>query len=244
MADEGGGDFWSYHQGRWNATKLGFRCFSFVVSIIIIGIAVNDSLRILEWSNDYGFLLDWYFTLPVTLFSITLDSIELAFTAFWKRNPGLHPGFHIGTELALLGGNITAFIFLSSSIPTENDYYYIPSLSREVRPLKIAVLSFLGVFTTTRFILFVMGSVDTHRHHTAAQVEMIVRALRQQNIDGPVSAAQVHNAIHPNRQPIPLQEFPPAIRPSQDTYNKPEYYRELPDNQKFLGDLPTFLKQT
>ncbi|KAI0538433.1 hypothetical protein GGR58DRAFT_299262 [Xylaria digitata] len=244
MANEG--SFWSYHRGRWNVTKLVLRCISFVLSIIIIGVSIADSVLIANRGADYTFLLDWWFTLPIILISTGLDTVELICIFVRKCNPGLHPGFHIGTELVLLGGNITALVFLSSSIPTENDYrnYYFPALSGVVRPLKITVTFFVAIFSIVRFILFVFSSVDTNRHHTAAQVELIVRALRQQNINESMTPAQVHNALYPNRQPIPLHEFPQAIRPSHETYNKPEYYRELPDNQKFLGDLPTLLKAT
>ncbi|KAI0913766.1 hypothetical protein F4823DRAFT_501635 [Ustulina deusta] len=242
MAHEGG--FWSSHQGTWNATKLILRSISFVVSIIIIVVSVDVSVRLLEWS-DYAVyvLLDLWFALPITFFSIALDGAELAFSFLWKRNPGLPPGWHIGTELALLGGNIVALIFLSNSIPGGYDYQYGDALAL-IRPLKITTISFVAFFSIVRFVLFVIACVDTHRYHTAAQVEMIVRALRQQNINDPASAALVHNAMHPNRQPIPLQEFPLMQRPSQEPYNKPEFYPELPENQKFLADLPAQLKTT
>ncbi|KAI0434821.1 hypothetical protein F5Y09DRAFT_189541 [Xylaria sp. FL1042] len=242
MAHEG--SFWSHHQGRWNATKFVLRSISFVLSIIIIGLSVNTSIRLLEWPAYADWIrLDWWFSLPVTLLSIALDFAELLFSFLWKRNPGLPPGWHIGIELVLLGGNIVALIFLAGSIPVRSFDPFDDS-PYFLRSIKIATLAFIGIFTIIRFILFVIASVDTHRYHTAAQVEMIVQALRQQNIQDPATAALVHNAMYPNRPPIPLQEYPQTHRPSQEPYYKPEYYPELPENQKFLGDLPTLLNRT
>ncbi|KAI0805491.1 hypothetical protein GGR55DRAFT_279199 [Xylaria sp. FL0064] len=242
MAHEGG--FWSHHQGSWNATKFVLRSISFVLSIIIIGLSVNTGIRLLDWP-DYSFwiLLDWWFTLPITLLSIALDSAEFLCCFLRKRNPGLPPGWHIGVELVLLGGNIVALVWLARALPSINFNPYGVS-PYFLRSIKVATIAFVAIFTIIRFILFVIACVDTHRYHTAVQVEMIVQALRQQNIQDPATAALVHNAMYPNRPPIPLPEYPPPHRPSQEPYYKPEYYPELPENQKFLADLPTLLNRT
>lgn len=68
MAHEGG--FWSSHQGTWNATKLILRSISFVVSIIIIVVSVDVSVRLLEWSDyEVYVLLDLWFALPIVRYS-------------------------------------------------------------------------------------------------------------------------------------------------------------------------------
>ncbi|KAI0975781.1 hypothetical protein F4678DRAFT_457134 [Xylaria arbuscula] len=238
-------DFRSYHQGSWNTTKFVLRCISLVLSIIIIGLSVNTSLRLLGWPTfTYYFLLDWWFALPITLIAIALDFAELLSSFLRKRNPGLPPGLHIGIELVLLGGNIVALVFLGSSIPSE-DYSPYDISPKFIRPEKIAVLTFIGIFTIVRFILFVTACVDTHRYQTAVQVEMIVQALRRQNINDPAAAALAHNVVYNNnREPIPLPEYPQVYRPSQEHYGPPEHYPVLQENQKFLGDMSTLLKNT
>ncbi|GAP89910.1 hypothetical protein SAMD00023353_4400140 [Rosellinia necatrix] len=238
-------DFWSYHRGRWNATKLRLRCISLVVSILAIALSVNQSLRLLAWDEyrDSGgsyYYLFYYFALPVTIIGTALDITELTFSVLRKRNPGLHPGWHIGVELALLGGNIAALIFTSISIPMDYSPYYQSEVPAGVTPVSIAAVSFLGLFAIIRFTLFIMGSIDTHRYHTAAQVELIVQTLRQQNLSDPTTAAIIHNSLYPksyinhHQQPIPLQEFPHPIRPSHDLSGDGAFYPELPENQKFL----------
>ncbi|KAI1120772.1 hypothetical protein F5Y10DRAFT_117242 [Nemania abortiva] len=237
MADKG--ELWSYHQGRWNATKLALRCLSFVLSIVIIGLSANQGVRVSNLSEDHwGFYINWYFTLPITLISIGTDGTELMFSFLWKRNPGLHPGWHIGIELALLGGNIVALIFISTTIPGDYTYYYFPDFPRDLGHIIIATVAFLGIFTVNRFILFVIACVDTHRYHTAAQVQLIVQTLRQQNLNDPTTAAIIHNSMYPtnNSKPVPLQDLPQAVRPSDEA----TLYPELPENQKFLGDLRSF----
>ncbi|KAI1427382.1 hypothetical protein F5Y12DRAFT_712187 [Xylaria sp. FL1777] len=242
MAHEG--DFWSCHQGSWNKTKFVLRSISFVASIIIIGVSINTSIRLVNWAGyEYYILLDWWFTLAVTLLSIALDFSELSFSFLWKRNPGLPPGWHIGIELVLLGGNIVGLVFIIGAIPQDNQFLF-DNPPQFIRPLRITTIAFLALFTAVRFILFVIACVDTHRYHAAAQVEMIVQALRQQNINDPATTALVHNAIQPNRPPITLQEYPYMQRPSYEPRSQPELYPELSENQKFLADLPTLLNRT
>ncbi|KAI1156274.1 hypothetical protein F4825DRAFT_404656, partial [Nemania diffusa] len=241
MANEGG--LWSYHRGRWNTTKFVLRCLSFVLSIGIIGVSVNEGIRVLGLPG-YGwrFYVDWWFTLPIALISIGVDCAELTFSFLWKRNPGLHPGWHIGIELALLGGNLVALIFISSTIPSEGAYYYDPNLPRFLQSLAVAVVTLLGIFTINRFVLFVIACVDTHRYHTAAQVELIVQTLRQQNLNDPTTAAIIHNAMYPtsyinHRQSIPLQELPKTTSSAHDHSDGSTLQPELPENHKFLADL-------
>ncbi|KAI0458522.1 hypothetical protein F5B21DRAFT_500419 [Xylaria acuta] len=238
MADKD--SWWSYHRGRWNATKFTFRCISFALSIIVIGLSVNNGVRIRNWSEYQIYLqIDWWFTLPVTLLSIVVDCVELTCSILRKRNPGIPPGWHIGIELVVLGGNIVALVFLASVIPRDDEYAYAPWAPLSLRPFQIASVVFLGLFTVVRFILFVIACVDTHRYHTAAQVEMIVQALRRQNLDDPTTAAIIHNLTYPTnqtdyRQPAPFHESPHMTRPTQDLSDESMLYRELPDNQKFL----------
>ncbi|RYC61869.1 hypothetical protein CHU98_g4355 [Xylaria longipes] len=223
MADKD--NWWSYHRGRWNATKFILRCISFAFSIIVIGLSVNNGVRVRNWSEYRSyFRIDWYFTLPVTLLSIVVDCAELACSVLRKRNPGIPPGWHIGVELSLLGGNIVALIFIASLIPPDNGYVYDLWAPLSLRPFQIASVVFLGLFT----------------YHTAAQVEMIVQALRRQNLDDPTRAAIIHNLSYPtnhidHRQPPPFHESPHMTRPTQDLGDESTLYRELPDNQKFLG---------
>ncbi|TRX98479.1 hypothetical protein FHL15_000553 [Xylaria flabelliformis] len=243
MADEG--SWWSYHRGKWNATKLILRCSSFVFGIIIIGLSVNNGVRVRNWVEyeDY-FRIDWWFTLPVTLLSIVVDCAELISIFLRKRNPGIPPGWHIGIELVLLGGNIVALVFIASLIPPDAGFAYGAQAPLSLRPFQIASVSFLGIFTVVRFILFVIACVDTHRYHTAAQVEAIVQALRRTNIDDARTAAIIHNLSYPTnhidyRQPASSNEFPYTMRPTQDLSDESTLYRELPDNQKFLvSELP------
>ncbi|KAI0487420.1 hypothetical protein F4859DRAFT_255204 [Xylaria cf. heliscus] len=240
MADKDG--WWSYQRGTWNATKFVFRCVSFALSIIVIGLSVDNSVRVRIWAGyKDNPRLDWWFTLPVTLLSISLDCAELTCSILRKRNPGIPPGWHIGTELVLLGGNIVALIFLGTEIPPPGGYSYAFEAWAPlyIRPFQIASVVFLGLFAIVRFILFVIACVDTHRYHTAAQVELIVQALRRQNLDDPTTAAIIHNLAHPtnhtdHRQPAPLHEFPHMTRPKQDLSDESTLYRELPDNEKFL----------
>ncbi|KAI1755849.1 hypothetical protein F4782DRAFT_372129 [Xylaria castorea] len=249
MADQG--SWWSYHCGKWNATKSILRCISFALSIIVIGLSVSNGVRVRNWSEYQNyFRIDWWFTLPVTLLSIVVDCAELTCTVLRKRNPGIPPGWHIGIELVLLGGNIVALIFIASLIPPEDGYTYGAQAPLSLRPFQIASVSFLGLFTVVRFILFVIACVDTHRYHTAAQVELIVQALRRQNLDDPTTAAIIHNLTYPtnyidHRQPASSNEFSYTTRPTQDLSDESTLYRELPDNQKFLvSELPPRVYRT
>lgn len=50
--------------------KLVMRCISFVISIVMIGLSVNASIRLMEWSGyaDFGgsyTYLTWWFAVPV-----------------------------------------------------------------------------------------------------------------------------------------------------------------------------------
>ncbi|KAH8166377.1 hypothetical protein CIB48_g1863 [Xylaria polymorpha] len=242
--------WWSYHQGRWNAAKFVFRCVSFALSIIVIGLSVNNGVRVRNWSGWKDYLrLDWWFTLPVTLLSIAIDCAELACSILRKRNPGIPPGWHIGIELVLLGGNLVALIFIASLIPPAEGFAYGSWAPLSLRPFQIASVVFLGLFAVVRFILFVIACIDTHRYHTAAQVELIVQALRRRNFDDPTTAAIIHNLTYPtnytdHRQPA-LHEYPHMTRPTQDFSDESMLYRELPDNQKFLvSELPPTLYKT
>ncbi|KAI1158538.1 hypothetical protein F5B18DRAFT_83745 [Nemania serpens] len=246
MADKG--ELWSFHQGRWNATKLVLRFLSLILSIIIVAVSVPDGILISDWSdyNSYPYA-DWWFTLPITLISTSLDCAELAASIVWKRNPGLHPGCHIGGEVALLGGNLVAFAFISPSVDVVHTWYYDSTFPGSVGPLKAALIVFLGFFIIDRFILFVIACVETHRHHATAQIELIVEALRQHNIDNigdPAAAAIIHNSLYPtshlpDRQPV--HEIPPKTRPVHEPGDDAIFYRELPDNQKFLANLRSTL---
>ncbi|KAI1203508.1 hypothetical protein F5X97DRAFT_283165 [Nemania serpens] len=251
MANKGG--LWSYHQGRWNITKLVLRSISLVLGFALVGVSVPDALLVSEWSgyNSYP-TPDWWFILPIIIVSTGLDCAELASSIVWKRNPGLHPGCHIAGELVILGGNLVAFSFISPSVDISTTWYYDSTFPRAVGPLKAALIAFLGLFTADRFILFVIACVDTHRHHATAQVELIVKALRQHNIGDhnirdPATAEIIHNSLYPpshpnNRQPVPVHEFPPKTRPVHEPGDDAIFYRELPDNQKFLGSLHSNLK--
>ncbi|KAJ8133495.1 hypothetical protein O1611_g129 [Lasiodiplodia mahajangana] len=248
MANEGG--LWSHHQGGWNVTKLVLRCLSFVLSIVIIGLSVNEGIRLSGASDARRFYTSWWFTLPLALISIGVDGAELIFGFLWKRNPGIHPGWHIGIELVLLGGNIVALIFISSTIPGYYGYYYDdPNFARAISHLLIVTVAFVGIFTVNRFILFVIACVDTHRYHTAAQVQLIVQTLRQQNLNDPATAAIIHqyNSLYPanytnNPQHIPIPDHPQMARPPYEPSDEVTLYPELPENQKFLADLRPSLK--
>ncbi|KAJ3567714.1 hypothetical protein NPX13_g6669 [Xylaria arbuscula] len=171
-------------------------------------------------------------------FSFGIDGFELLFCFLWQRNPGIRPGWFIGAELILLGGNIVALVFLSAGLPTqwdiESDFSYGP-----IRSIKIAIISFVAIFTLVRFILFVFACIETHTQHTAKQVQMIVAALRQQNMNDPTTAGLVNNAMYPDQQQqhIPPYGYPQMPRPSHEPYPNTVYYRELPENQKFQGDI-------
>jgi hypothetical protein len=79
----------------------------------------------------------------------------LSFTVLLKRKPGIHPGFHIGVELALFGGNLTALLLLGFTDfydGTDRIYNYdkpIPTLPlpKSLLPIRIALFVFLGLFT-------------------------------------------------------------------------------------------------
>lgn len=79
-----------------------------------------------------------------------------------------------------------------------------------------------------RFTLFVLACVDTHRHLTAARVELIVQSLREADIALPpitkdtVKDEQAFKFRH---------EEPPSEHGNG-------FYRELPDNLKFLAEMP------
>jgi hypothetical protein len=232
--------------------KLVLRCASFVISIVMIGLSVNASIRLMNWPGFENFggsytYLTWWFTVPVAIISILLDLTELIVSVVRKHNPGLHPGWHIGGELVLLGGNITALIFTSIMIPSRDLYYVVFNPPLIVYGLTIAVISFLGLFTLLRFALFVIASIDTHRYHTAAQVRLIVQALRQQNFDDPTTAAAIQKSLYPknsiNHYPqTPFQDFQQTQFP-HESGNQSGPYRELPDNDKFLADLPAMLSR-
>ncbi|KAI1181079.1 hypothetical protein F4777DRAFT_953 [Nemania sp. FL0916] len=238
--------WWSYHESGWNRSKLILRCCSFLLSIIVLGISAREGVRVDYWQNyDVYLYRDWLFTVPLTLFSIALDGVELVLGTLWKRNPGVHPGWHVGGELAILGGNITALIFLGSTVPTNYDLFGQPfdPYPTEARNLMIGIIVFLGLFTADRFVLFVIACVDTHWHHTAAQVEFIVKTLRQQTANDPATAAIIHS-LHPSnhigyRQPLQDLHLPqmaqPAYKPNSG--DNSEFYLELPENQKFLANI-------
>ncbi|KAI0096780.1 hypothetical protein GGR51DRAFT_553371 [Nemania sp. FL0031] len=248
MADMGG-RLWSHHQGGWNVTKLVLRCFSFVLSIIIIALSVNEGIRVSNGFNYRSgfFYINWWFTLPVSLISIVADGADLLFGFLWKRNPGIHPGWHIGLELVILGGNIVSLVFISSTIPGYYGYNYDDSFYLTTSHIVIATVAFVGIFTINRFILFVIACVDTHRYHTAAQVQLIVQTLRQQNLNDPTTAAIIHNSLYPasytkSPQPAYIQDHPPMARPPYRPSDEVTLYPELPENQKFLADLRPSLK--
>ncbi|KAK5626810.1 hypothetical protein RRF57_002525 [Xylaria bambusicola] len=229
------GSFLSYHQGSWNRTKLVFRSISFVLGIIIISLSAADGVRILEIGNTS--LLEWAYTFPVVFITFALDAAELGFSFLWKRNPGIRSGWHIGAELVLLGGNSVVIFAISQRLPPGYGWYSAEYMGALITSLKIAIITFVGILAIDRLILFVMACVDTHRHHTAVQVQMIVQALRQQNMNDPTTAGLVNNAMYLEPQGIPPQGYPQMPRPSHEPYLKPEYYRELPENQKFQGDI-------
>ncbi|KAI3327114.1 hypothetical protein HD806DRAFT_383224 [Xylariaceae sp. AK1471] len=245
----------SCHRGRWNVIKLCLRCISFVLSILIIGLSVNEGIRKRSWYESHPggspFGYAWWFCLPITLLSISLDGYELTSTVIRKRSPGIHPGWHVGVEIVLLGGNIVALIFISSQFSefANWDVYvygqsYFPPIS--LRPLKIAIVAVVGVFTLIRFILFIFACVDTERYLTTARVELIVQVLRQQNINGdPAAAPIINNSIHPQvtqhrnqayyDKPTSLEGPPHTIWSPTQLSSEPAFYPELPENTKFLA---------
>ncbi|KAI0403534.1 hypothetical protein F4802DRAFT_284878 [Xylaria palmicola] len=236
MADKE--SWWSYHRERWNLTKFVLRCISLVVVLILIGVSAADGSSYYSMNQS-----DWWFILPIALLTIIVDFVELLCVALLKRNPGIPPGWHIGFELALLGGNLVAVIFISSTIPSSDGYpYSYPESGIDIY-FKVVLTAFLGLFIIVRFILFVIACVDTHRYHTAAQVEMIVQALRRQNLNDSSSAAAALSAFYPKeniniRNPVPLQQLPHMTHPAEDPSDDARFYPELPENQKFLADLP------
>ncbi|KAJ2997650.1 hypothetical protein NUW58_g590 [Xylaria curta] len=235
MADEDG--WWSYHRGTWNTTKFVLRCISFALSIVVIGLSVETGIRVSNWSAfSFYDRVDWWFTLPVTLLSIILDCSELALSVVRKRNPAVPPGWHIGLELVLFGGNLVALVFIGSIVPPEGVQRLQTPFPGGVRPLRIAMLTVLGIFTTVRFILFVIACVDTHRYHTAAQVELIVQALRRQNLDDPTAGATIPNSAYlANYIRNPQHPRGPPYWPAQMHSDESPLYPELPENQKFLA---------
>ncbi|KAI0521600.1 hypothetical protein F5B22DRAFT_544619 [Xylaria bambusicola] len=229
------GSFLSNHQGRWNVTKLVLRSISFFIGIIIIGLSAGDGVHILTVGDDY--LLDWAYTFPVVFVTFATDAVELGLGFLWKRNPGIRPGWHIGAELVLLGGNVVALYLLSQRFPPDYGWFNGNRIYSTIRSIKAALIAFESILAIDRFILFVMACVDTHIYHTAVQVQMIVQALRQQNANDPTTAGLVNNAMYLEQQGIPTHGYQQMPRPSHEPYPTPEYYRELPDNQKFQGDI-------
>jgi hypothetical protein len=64
MANKGG--LWPYHRGGWNATKLALRCFSFIVSLGVIGTSVNEGIRVANLPDyRWRFSIDWWITVPI-----------------------------------------------------------------------------------------------------------------------------------------------------------------------------------
>ncbi|KAI0201819.1 hypothetical protein F4808DRAFT_99592 [Astrocystis sublimbata] len=246
-------NWWSYHQGPWNATKCILRCVSFVSIVIATGLTIENGVRP-GLPSRLG--IDWWITLPYAIPSIIVDSIELTCSILRKRNPGIPPGWHIGAELVLIGGCLVALVFLSSAILSATYGYrsvdnpLAPPLS--FRSSQIADVTFIVLFLLVRVILLVFASVDTHRYRQAAEVKLIARALRRQNLDESLTAMILHNLTNPKnpqspKNQIDLEQPPPShdfdfvhkMLPMPYPNDESAQYRELPDNTKFLStDLP------
>ncbi|KAI8630804.1 hypothetical protein F5Y19DRAFT_426431 [Xylariaceae sp. FL1651] len=243
----------SHHQGSWNIAKLTLRCTSFVISVVLIGLSADEGVRTAIWVKAtpqfYHFATPgWYFCLPIALYSIILDSTELICAFMRKRNPGISSGWHVGAELFLLGGYVVALSFLRFSLADNSDIYFKHIPPKILASLDISLISFTAAFSAVRFVLFVMACIDTHRYNNATQIERILHALRQADIDekGKTSSSQAteNTSYTYHATPVPPQEplKPPVAKKSpQEPSEEAAFNFEIEANQKFPVELSTEL---
>ncbi|KAI1815592.1 hypothetical protein GGS20DRAFT_584286 [Poronia punctata] len=242
-----------YHQGKWNRWKLYFRVASIILSILLIAVSVDSSNRFYEFhvitnTNPEAYTKAWWGCLPVALIAIGLDGLELYFSAIWKRNPGMHPGWHIGVELIIWGGTIYSLVFCSLSIA------YVPwnPIPDWVISSGIALVVILSLFFIIRFILFIFACVDTNDHNKTTQINMLMDALRKQNISTDPSSItagsaptyrqvmDLRNELLAKKPSVPPHELASTSRYTQELGdNNTPFYPEFEANQKFLvSDFP------
>ncbi|KAH9990070.1 hypothetical protein F4779DRAFT_610182 [Xylariaceae sp. FL0662B] len=236
----------SDNQGTWNNAKLALRCSNFVVCIIMIGISADK-----QTDTSTLNVPNWYFCLPIALISILWDAAELIVVRVRKRNPGILPGWHVAIDFAIFGGTVTALSFVAMDL----SYVFGPWASETHPTTKAtqsrtsALLGFIALFCIVRFVLFVLACIETHRRNRAAQVERVLKALRQ--TDGNIKETplayrandplyqQVHgytnDAYH--GQHIPTQELSATIRYPQELSSEPAFHAEMPGDRVFPVEL-------
>ncbi|KAI8633569.1 hypothetical protein F5Y19DRAFT_245524 [Xylariaceae sp. FL1651] len=247
----GEADIESKHQRMWNITKIFLRCFSFILGVLMVGLSVNDGLRLQSWyeSNRGSYhprYPYWYFHLPIALVSAIVDCSEWLFTFIRKRTPGIPPGWHIGLELALLSASLVTLVFTKNLINNMAFPYADGPIPRHLQSLRIALLFITGLFSIVRFLLFTIACVDTHMYRRSMHKERVVRTLRELKIIEDVAADRADhllyfqalnctNYTYYDRSACP-QELP-ALRSPQELSNEFVHHRELPGSQMFPVEL-------
>ncbi|KAI1823664.1 hypothetical protein F4861DRAFT_308847 [Xylaria intraflava] len=229
MADQS--SFWSPHRGGLRAAKIYPRIFSLVCTIVVIALSAAVSvINSRSTSIKYHVLFPWWSSIVPVIVGVIFDATELALVKSKNRNPGAHPGWHVGVELLLTGGGITVAIFIASQIPVPR-YSLIYNFPDSFVPLSTALAVFLGLFTGLRFYLFVIACIETDRRRKA-------QALQRQKEQ---EAAKKRDSIHSetnwtyHEQADARLERPETALSSQTPNTKYESYPESPEDQKFLG---------
>ncbi|KAI0144627.1 hypothetical protein GGR57DRAFT_322744 [Xylariaceae sp. FL1272] len=185
-------EFLSHHRGKYNTAKFYLRAISLVACLLLLILTAVDQVVI--YRPRFGGYPNYYFIVPIAVFGIAIDTVELALTWKWKRNPGAHPGWLLGAEIITLGGNITGLIFVSLSI-----FYYT------IIPLRVVILTILSIYAIIRTALFVFASIDLNRQHINVHVERrIAQVLRLQGQNE--TAADTYNRYYGKQLPdVPSQ---------------------------------------
>ncbi|KAI1269161.1 hypothetical protein F5Y18DRAFT_178256 [Xylariaceae sp. FL1019] len=220
--------FLSHHRGKYNTAKLCLRAASLVACLLIIILSAIDQVVDERWVP--GDSPDYYFTLPIALFGILIDTVELVLTRKWERNPGAHPGWLLGAEIITFGGNITGLIFLSTSI------YYATFYANSLVALRITIVTVLSIYTAIRTALFVFASIDLNRHHINVHVERrIAQVLRLQGQDE--SAADTYNRFYGKQLPEVPNQASRNVEASSSRETDTQASQVTEPDPKVLGNL-------
>ncbi|KAI0115552.1 hypothetical protein GGR51DRAFT_576568 [Nemania sp. FL0031] len=181
------------------------------------------------------------------VYGLFLDSVEIALTFTWKRNPGAHPGWSIGLEILFLGLMAGGLAIVSANWD-EIHYYEDADLEciEFLLPGRLTIIIFLTLATVTRAALLVCASIDTHRQYVASTVERYVSrtveevsaVLRRQNYENGAAFIDTRNFSYGyHNLLIQTQELPEAPRFPQELSNESPYQPELPGSTKFPVEL-------
>ncbi|KAK3984777.1 hypothetical protein QBC44DRAFT_9357 [Cladorrhinum sp. PSN332] len=142
----------------WHKTKIIIRSLVTLFEFAVVTLCVITAIRFSPQYHDDRGIQGWHAVLPVVLFCITYDIVELfTFCLRWRLRRGMHPAATVTADLVCVLVCALGLTFnIHNATITNGGYYGVMVLCAE---------GLLGLICIGHFVLFVRACVETKQRN-------------------------------------------------------------------------------